>query len=309
MKWLLPVLSIFSLLFFSGCSHLFYQPSRGHFYSPKQLKIQYEDVEFETNDHVRLHGWYLPAQPTPGIPYKGVFVQFHGNAENISTHFISLAWVTLAGYDLFTFDYRGYGESQGSPSQAGLNEDALAAIQYVDKYVNQKFERKADRNIKNIKTSRPSSHPKPHIVLYGQSLGGAVLLRALTDLKERALPIRAVVIDSSFYSYQAVARAKLAQSFLTYLFQPLTYLLVSDAFSPEKAIEKVSPIPLLVIHGVKDQVVPIKMGEHIFELAKEPKTFWRIPDGHHIDSMVRHRGIYRDKLIDFLDKLEDDSTL
>jgi fermentation-respiration switch protein FrsA (DUF1100 family) len=93
----------------------------------------------------------------------------------------------------------------------------------------------------------------------------------------------------------------LSRSWLTWLFQPLANLLVSNAYSPEQAIARISPLPLLVIHGDADTVVPFRFGERIYELALEPKTFLRIPGGRHIDGMLRENGRYRPKLIEFLD--------
>ena len=84
------------------------------------------------------------------------------------------------------------------------------------------------------------------------------------------------------------------------IFQPLGWVLVSDEYSPEDSIALIAPTPLLVMHGELDGVIPMKFGEKIFELAHDPKTFWKIEKGYHIDSMRRHDGIYREKLMEFL---------
>lgn len=272
-----------------SCSHLFYQPSKAFFYSPAQLKLHYEEINFPSSDGTSLRGWYFPAQgQTPQEEQaqessKGTVIQFHGNAENISTHFASLAWISRSEYNFFTFDYRGYGASKGEPSQEGLNEDAVSAIKYI------------------IKKQPSSSKNSKDIILYGQSLGGAVLLRALHDVSgEDRSRIKAVVIDSSFYSYQAMARVKLSQFWMTFLFQPLAWVLISDSYSPESVIEEVAPIPLLIIHGDKDSIVPYKLGDGIFQRARDPKWFWKVENGTHTDSMDREQGMYRKKLLDFL---------
>lgn len=110
----------------NACTHLAFQPARVLFVDPTQLGIAYQDVSFTSADGTALHGWFFPAQTTE---VKGTFVQFHGNAENISTHFASLLWVTKHGYNLFTFDYRGYGQSAGTISMPGAHADVSAAIE------------------------------------------------------------------------------------------------------------------------------------------------------------------------------------
>jgi len=272
----------------SGCGHLFYYPSRNAFSDPGKFGLKYETVTLHTSDGVKLHGWYFPAKNKDRRPAKGTFIQFHGNAQNITTHFASLVWVIEAGYNFFTFDYRGYGTSEGNPSQEGLYRDALAAIHYI----HEREPRPAARN--------GTKQTEPDLVFYGQSLGGAVLLRALEDVPDRSR-IRLVAIDSSFHSYKSVARRKLAGHWVTFLFQPLGWLLVSDAYSPEDSIPKLAPTPVLVLHGEHDGAVPFSCGKKIYELANPPKWFWEIKDGNHIDAMTLHNGTYRDKLLELLD--------
>jgi hypothetical protein len=271
----------------SGCSSLAYQPTRTIYADPSRAHVKFESLDFESKDGTRLHGWFFPASSEWKGPAKGTIIQFHGNAENMTSHFASLFWIIDAGYNFFTFDYRGYGGSDGSPDQRGVNDDAFAAVQFVSK-----------------KIARTGS--KKDIVLYGQSLGGAVLMRAYRDIRaNEALHdrVRALVIESSFYSYKAIGRSLLARTWFTFLFQPLAYVLVSDSYSPEDDIANISPTPLLVIHGTDDPVIPYSFGQKVFEKAKEPKTFWTIEHGRHIDAMRREQGIYRDKLISFLDAL------
>ena len=267
----------------AGCSSLAYQPTHHVYADPKKGGYDYEQVEFSSTDGTKLTGWFFPARLEPGQKApRGTFVQFHGNGQNMTAHFASLFWAADAGYNFFTFDYRGYGASEGSPSQEGVYHDALAAIAYVQKRV-------------------PAvAGAAPDLVFYGQSLGGAVLMRAYPDLVDKTR-VKYVVIDSSFPSYRSAARDILSRHWLTFIFQPLGWLVMSDAYAPEDWIEKISPTPLLVIHGDKDQVIPLKFGQKVFALAKEPKTFWLVHNGEHIDSMVRHRGRYREKLIELLE--------
>lgn len=279
-------LAIAAVSFTAGCSHLAYQGSKETYSDPKKTGLEYQEVSFASRDGVALSGWFFPARdpenPKVGAAPKGTVIQFHGNAQNMTAHCYSLAWVTLAGYNFFTFDYRGYGKSAGDPNQEGVNLDALAAIEYVQKNV-----------------PKPAG-AKTDMILYGQSLGGAVLARALSDVADRSR-LRAVVLDSTFHSYQSAARDVLSRSFVTYLFQPLAYVLMSDRYSPEESIAKIAPIPLLVIHGDRDETIPFKFGQKVYSLATEPKYFWHIPGGRHIDSMFRDKGKYREPLVQFMD--------
>jgi uncharacterized protein len=250
-----------------GCSGLAYFPSRRLLGWPDRRP---EQVWFEANDGVRLHGWWLRRD---GGKQRGTFVQFHGNAGNLSSHFVSLYWVTRHGYDLFAFDYRGYGQSEGEPSQAGLNRDALAAIAEAKR--------------------RSAPDPtRPDLVVYGQSLGGAVLLRALDDVEDRSR-IRAVVVEGTFHSYQDVAASVLWRVPVLLPFTGFAYTLMSDEYAPAAAIARVSPLPLLVIHDRRDPVIPFGFGRAVYRIAREPKDFWVVDRGAHTratdDPEIRRR--------------------
>lgn len=274
-------LILFALLLpLSGCSHLFYHPTDIlYLKEPNLFEKLREEVSFKSLDGTQLTGWFFKSSAETK---KGVVIQFHGNAENLTSHFYSLFWMVEQGYDLFSFDYRGYGISEGSPSQEGLNEDALAAIRYI--------------------LNREPPQNGPDIILYGQSLGGAVLMRAYDDVTpaERKR-VKALVIESSFDNYHSIASDVLSRSFITWLFQPLGYVLVSNAYGPDDSIPRISPTPLLVMHGDHDSVIPLKFGQKIFDLAKEPKQFLVIPGANHLQCMAIEKGKYRPELLKFLD--------
>ncbi len=273
---------IFLLLFAilgQSCSHVFYQPSPKHFVDPAQFKLKYEDVYFTSADGTKLHGWFFKAKT--GKP-KGTIVQFHGNAQNISTHFFSLIWLIEHGYNLFTFDYRGYAKSEGKPSQAGIYQDALAA-----------FDRAREFNQLN---------GNGKFIIYGQSTGGAIALRAIPDYKFYS-DIDLIVMDSAFSSYQDIAFDKLTSRWFLYPISPLAYLLVSDAYAADKVFHKITK-PTLVIVGQKDQVVPQKLGKVIYKGIKtNEKWLWKLPNGNHIDAYHHDKGIYRQQLLDFLERI------
>lgn len=255
-----------------ACNSLFYQPSQAQF-APKPANAQ--ELWLEAPGGVALSAWLL--RSTAGPPHA-TFVQFHGNAANMTGHVRHLSWVTERGYDLFTFDYRGYGISEGEPSRRGVHQDAVAALRFVDA------------------RARESGAP---LVLYGQSLGGAVMLRALATV--RPSHVAAVVVESSFHSYQDAAAGVLFRVPPLLPFAGLAYTLVSDELSPAPFVATVAPTPLLVVHGDADPVIDVRFGRALYALARHPKELWVIRGGGHVDAMRREGGRHRERLLAFVE--------
>ncbi len=268
-------LLLLSSLFMSGCSHLLYYPQKQQFYHPSQVQLDFEDISFTDAAGRQLSGWWFPARTQVT---KGTFVFFHGNAENMSTHFLALKWLPEQGYNYFIFDYPGYGRSTGEPTPKSTVESGHAAIRWIHK----------------------NKDPRP-LIIYGNSLGGIISMRSLIDLKKE-IPIRAMIADDTFSSYQRVARIKLSKNFVTWIFQPLAYLVLSDSYAPKK-VSDISPIPLLIIHGDKDITVEPENGEILFKEAAEPKEYWVKKDGVHGDTFWRHDFIYRTKVLEWLERV------
>jgi hypothetical protein len=144
--------------------------------------------------------------------------------------------------------------------------------------------------------SRPDVNPN-RIVVFGQSLGGSIAIYNVAHSPYRR-HIRALVVESAFASYRQIAREKLADFWLTWPLQyPLSWT-VSDEYSPSDAVAGVSPIPLLIIHGDQDPIVPVDHGKRLFELARIPKQLWVVPGGGHIQAF-QHQT-YRDRFVAFL---------
>lgn len=269
--------------FITGCTSVFYQPDRFLYSDPSKQGIQKQDVIFHSKDGTRLLAWYFP--PPPQMRETGTIVQFHGNAENISTHSLTLAWLAQQGYGVFSFDYRGYGASQGDPTPEGVYQDSLAAL---------------DEAWKKYSTSpiARTGKKRKKLIVIGQSLGGAIALRALQDWTHKD-QVDLLILDSTFLSYKTVARRKLASHWVTWLFSPLGYLLVSDKYSPKEQIGK-NTIPLLVIHDQRDPVIPFDLGEEIYELAGGKKEFWKLDQGRHIGVFSEDNPEWRKKFVEFL---------
>jgi len=224
--------------------------------------LKFEDVEFAAADGTALHGWYLP-HPTP----RGVVLFCHGNAGNITHREEILRRLhNITGATVFIFDYRGYGRSQGKPTEAGILADARAAHDWLARRENLPFER---------------------LVLMGESLGGAVAVSLAAEGGARAL-----ILESTFTSLPDVAAHH-------FPWVPVRLLMRTrlDALAKIKDYRG----PLLQSHGDQDTIVPYHLGRRLFEAAHEPKQFITFPGGDHNDL----RGVeYYEKLAEFFFSLE-----
>lgn len=257
-------------LLMSGCTHLYFYPETEHYWDPARAGIVYEDVWFEAADGIRLHGWMLPAQTEQ---VHGTVVFAHGNAQNISSHVLNIHWLPEEGFHVFAFDYRGFGRSEGRPDFPGVHRDMVAAL--------------------HAAADDPRVDPE-RMVVFGQSLGGSVALTTVAKVGHE-MDIRGVAVDSPFASWRGIAREKFAAFVLTWPFQiPLSWT-ISDQFAPVDHVHELSPIPLLVMVGTLDQIIPPHHGEQLHEHAGEPKELWRIPEATH--STVLAEADVRDRLV------------
>ncbi|CSQ32257.1 enzyme [Shigella sonnei] len=186
----------------------------------------------------------------------------------MSAHWPLVSWLPERNFNVFMFDYRGFGKSKGTPSQAGLLDDTQSAI--------------------NVVRHRSDVNPQ-RLVLFGQSIGGANILAVIGQDDREG--IRAVILDSTFASYATIANQMI----------PGSGYLLDESYSGENYIASVSPIPLLLIHGKADHVIPWQHSEKLYSLAKETKRLILIPDGEHIDAFSdRHGDVYREQMVDFI---------
>ncbi|MFZ2524564.1 MAG: alpha/beta hydrolase [Candidatus Ferrigenium altingense] len=253
------------LLYFFQARLVFYpETGREIIATPGQAGLQYEDIRLTTSDGLDLHGWHIPAPQTHAQP-RGTVLFLHGNAGNISHRIDSLQMFHRLGYSTLIFDYRGYGNSGGTPSEQGTYRDAEAAWRYLTE----------QRRI-----------PSCRIVLFGESLGGAVGAWLAARQKPAAL-----VIASGFTSVPGLAR-----HFYPYL--PVQWL-ARIRYDTEKNLRAVAA-PVLIAHSPEDEIIPFEHGQALFEAANPPKRFLELAGGHN-DGFIFMRASWVEALGDFLD--------
>ncbi len=212
---------------------------------PSVIGLPWEDVYFKTRDHVTLNGWFFKN------PHARSTIFFaHGNAGNMSDRLFRIKFFYDLGLNVFIFDYRGYGNSEGKPSEAGIYLDALGGYDYLLS--------RGDVNMNNI-------------ILYGASLGGTVVIDLATH-REVAL----LVVESSFSN--AVDMAHIHYPFIPSFFLSLKF----DSLDKVRQLT----VPKLFIHSIEDQVVPYWVGEKLFLAAGDPKEFLKIHGGHNDGAII-----------------------
>ena len=208
---------------------------------------------------------------------KGIVVHFHGNFGNVSNHFIGATFMLDHGFDVLVFDYEGFGGSEGRPSPARTVGDGMAAL---------KLAAALDRN------------PQGGVVVLAQSLGGAIAIPAIA--RERF--VRAAVIQSTFPNYRMIARDVLKRSWITWILYPIYPQLLYTRYEPARWVTKLPPIPLLFIHGDRDNVVPMKMTKILYDRAHEPKELWIVPGAGHNSLRQEAGDEYDRRVADFFSK-------
>ena len=221
-----------------------------------------EDVHFVTGDDVRLHGWFFPADPDSPRSHLALLV-LHGNGGNICNRLgFCEVWLSL-GVNVFIFDYRGYGQSEGRPSEEGTYRDAQAAHKWV---------------------CARGFDPR-NIVVLGKSLGGGVA----SELAVREA-IGSLILQSTFMNIPSVG-AELFPWLPVKRFHTIKY----DTIRKLPQIR----VPLLVMHSRLDQIIAYHHAERNFAAANEPKMFWEI-FGNHTGTLEADTAAYTRGLHSFL---------
>ncbi|WGL59719.1 alpha/beta fold hydrolase [Pigmentibacter sp. JX0631] len=255
---------------FFGCNHLFYYPDKTIRFEPSKLELPFENIYINVDSSTKLNGWLIKSKRKENL---GLVVQFHGNAENISTHFLYLSWLTEYGYDVFIFDYRGYGLSNGNPEREMIFKDSIQVLNWIF-----------------------SNYTYKNIFLVGQSLGGAILIPVIGENPNEK--IRGIVLDSTFSSYRSITRDKLSSVWLTWPLQwPLSFL-VSDEYSPIDFANKIT-VPILNFHSENDPVVSYELGKALYEAIPSQKEMNTLSGKEHCAAFIMKEDQYRRKLLEF----------
>lgn len=206
--------------------------------------IKKEDIYFKNANSNTLHGWLFN-----NIRSKKTVLFMHGNAGNISHRLYLIQPLLDAGASVFIFDYRGYGQSTGEPTIPGAIADAEAAYDYLQK----------NRKI-----------PEHDIVLYGESIGGGMAGHLLAEK-----PVGGIILDSTFTTLMHVGKKHFS-----------IFKIYPDWLDPDPPLDITASLqgkhpPLLLIHGMKDELIPYSEAEQNFAQASEPKKLVSLPNSTH----------------------------
>jgi fermentation-respiration switch protein FrsA (DUF1100 family) len=258
-------LIVLSTTLFGGCrieDKFIFHPDHVTDRDPSHVGVRFEDVFFTTQDGLRLRGWFIPHQGA-----RATLVWFHGNAGNISDRLLNIKLLhDRIGTNIFIFDYRGYGRSEGTVSEKGTYLDGEAAIKYL--------------------LGRDDAAAR-RLILFGRSLGAAVAAEMAIRFNSLGL-----ILESPFVSIREMARAIFPSL-------PIAWLLRTRYDTMEKV--RLVKTPILVLHGDRDATVPIEQGKKVFEVASEPKKFHRIVGASHNDTFVVGGEEYYRALREFIE--------
>lgn len=259
---LLRVLLIYLLIclgLFLLQKRLLYIPGGPPTITPADYGLPYDDLFLTTSDGVRIHAWWIPAGDQ-----RGAVLVAHGNAGNIGYR-LPIAWAFHnMGLGVLLFDYRGYGRSEGSPSEEGTYRDAEAAWDWL----------------------RNHHFPPERIIGYGESIGGAVIIELAHRRK-----LAAIITEGTLTSVPDLGAE-------IYWWLPVR-LLSRYRYNARHRIASLH-IPVLIIHSPDDEIVPFRHAERLFAAANQPKHFLRTTGGHNDGGFLTRRE-YIDAVREFID--------
>jgi pimeloyl-ACP methyl ester carboxylesterase len=253
------LLAVYAVYLYFNQSKYVYFPTADIVATPSDMGLYYRDLMLETNDGIKISAWYIPAENT-----EATILFFHGNGGNISHRLEFIEMFYSLGISTLIIDYRGYGKSEGFPTEKGTYLDSEAAWNYLVKE----------------KNNEPSS-----IIIYGRSLGGPVAAR----LAEKHHP-GALILDSTFTSLKDIG-AKLypylpVRKFLKFNYETIAHLKETD-------------FPVLIIHSVEDDYIPFHHAEKLFDRIDGQKKLVSTSGGHNTNFTIS-RNAYKNNISDLL---------
>lgn len=242
---------------------LIFYPGAAPELTPASSGLEYRDVSIVTRDGTSIHAWFVPAQARVNTQRARAVLMCHGNAGNVESRLVAAKFFARAGFAVLLFDYRGYGKSQGRPSEEGTYLDAEAAHEHL---------------------IRVEGFAAERVLVHGESLGGAVAI----ELARRRM-VAGLVLENTFTSLPDIGQK-------LYPWVPVRWLarLQFDSAAKIGSLER----PVLVVHTSEDEVVPFAHGRALYEAARGPKSFLAT-DGPHNGGGFLRRKQWRDEVVGF----------
>ncbi|MDG3087524.1 alpha/beta hydrolase [Vibrio hannami] len=247
------------------------------FYSSPDKKTYGEGLQWLQSDsgNQLAFRWYKPENAS-----KGIIVHFHGNSSDLDSASEKVSWLKNYGYDVFVFDYSGFGYSAGKAKDYILHQDALSVLGYVD----------------NVRKQQQ----KPVYVI-STSTGANVFLRAWI---EHPLPVDGVLLDSAYSSYIDIASYTLKQSSTGFLYAWLSPLFIRDKYSISSIDTPLPSSHFLIAHCIEDRVVSVNYSRDIFNAVSGNKQLLLLSGCRHAQAFTNKHPEYQDKLIHWLKNIE-----
>jgi fermentation-respiration switch protein FrsA (DUF1100 family) len=269
-KWLIQGLRLFIavyggllLLLIFGQSRLMYFPSRSIVNTPKDTGLDYENLRLTTTDGLTIAAWWMPVEDN-NAP---VILFAHGNGGNISYRLPYIRIFHQMGFASLFFDYRGYGESEGEPSEQGTYLDGSAAWDYLTK-------------VRQIPANR--------IIIYGESLGGGVATYLAVKYQPAGL-----ILGSTFTSVPDRAKE-------LFPLMPID-LIAQFQYNNLERLRQIQT-PILIIHSPQDEIIPFHHGQKLYEAANQPKFFLEI-QGNHNEGFLDSLPVYQAGIEEFVRRI------
>jgi uncharacterized protein len=206
-----------------------------------------ESVLFTNRAGNKLNGWMLKSKT---VPVAYTLLHFHGNAGSILGQFAAIKPLLAQGFQVFVFDYSGYGFSEGAATRKNLLADGIDAVAYV----------KTREDVQNKK-----------LLLYGQSYGGHLAVCVAAKVQN---DIDGLVVEGGFSNHKDLSAAG-AKPFIAFM----SRIFVKEIYAATKAVKKIRK-PVLIIHSTEDKIIPFAMGKKVFDRATSPKEFFEIKGEH-----------------------------
>ncbi|MGI2259698.1 alpha/beta hydrolase [Shewanella sp. GXUN23E] len=255
------------LMMIAGCANQ-------AFFSPKRAETLNQDIILRTSDSGnQIATLLLPATHEP----QGIVLHFHGNSGHMEQTREKVDWLVEYGFDVWLFDYSGFGHSAGNATDVAAVADSIYMLRQL--------------SLLRQYTGLP-------VYVIATSTGANLLIRALADTQ---LSVDGIIIDSGFTSYQQVARHVLEQYPLGHLYSWLSAVLMRDDLAAGNDAASLQDMPALVLHCVQDRIVPIEFGRAIYHALPGDKMLLELPDCRHARGMTREFPDFQQQVLNWLE--------